>query len=834
MLLKRIFGLSAAFLFLFQFSSTAQDHIEVSSSEILHDIEGLKSVGCALYMAAHPDDENTKVIAYLAQEMQLRTAYFALTRGDGGQNLIGTEKGDALGVLRTQELLRARSIDHGEQYFSRAIDFGYSKNPIETFDKWQREEVLKDAVWVIRKLRPDLIITRFPPDARAGHGHHTASAMLAIEAIEAANDPKFQFDDSRDGKLKPFKVHRVVWNTSIWWYQRTGTELDESKLYKLDVGKYNPLIGSSYNSIASRSRSSHRSQGFGDLIDRGTYPEYFEHLAGDSAKQSIFEDLDFTWYRFGNYQLAEKASNSITSIVSTFNPARPDISIGKLLELKKLIKNISDETWKADLNERLDLIVARCAGLWCEVVVDQYYACEGDSVVFTLNAIKRNDVQVKTRFVDFGEFTYHIEEPTELLPNQLTAVVSKKICIDLKDYGYSDPYWLKKKPKDGMFEIENAEMIGLAEHRPFQTANALFQVGDHNIEIAVPITYKWEDRALGELRRPFEVRPKVFINFDERVMVANAGQTVTMVAKVTVNTPGIFGNLKLKAPDGWKVKPYEKAFEGQYRGEVIPVTFEFTPTGNAQSGSITALVQEESNEYDQGYLEIKHDHIPTQIMMPKAECKLVYINVQTNGQKIGYLMGAGDEIPTALTQLGYEVELLDPENINEEVLAQYKTVVLGVRAYNTVENIQNIHRELLGYMDKGGKVIAQYNTTRGLKGKEVGPYGLQPSRNRITDEYAKLTILQKNHPIFNTPNKISSSDFDNWVQERGLYFPSDFDKKYTPLLKGNDLGEDPVDGMLLVANYGKGKFVYTGLSFFREVPAGVPGAYRLLVNLMEY
>lgn len=785
-------------------------------------------------MAAHPDDENTKVIAYLAQEMQLRTAYFALTRGDGGQNLIGTEKGDALGVLRTQELLRARSIDHGEQYFSRAIDFGYSKNPIETFDKWQREEVLKDAVWVIRQLRPDLIITRFPPDARAGHGHHTASAMLAIEAIEAANDAKFQFNDSRDGKLKPFKVHRVVWNTSIWWYKRTGTELDESKLYKLDVGKYNPLIGSSYNSIASRARSSHRSQGFGDLIDRGTYPEYFEHLAGDSAKLSIFEDLDFTWYRFGNYQLAEKASNSITSIVSTFNPARPDISIGKLLELKKLIKNISDETWKADLNERLDLIVARCAGLWCEVVVDQYYACEGDSVVFTLNAIKRNDVQVKTRFVDFGEFTYHIEEPTELLPNQLTAVVSKKICIDLKDYGYSDPYWLKKKPKDGMFEIENAEMIGLGEHRPFQTANALFQVGDHNIEIAVPITYKWEDRALGELRRPFEVRPKVFINFDERVMVANAGQTVTMVAKVTVNTPGIFGNLKLKAPDGWKVKPYEKAFEGKYRGEVIPVTFEFTPTGNAQSGSITALVQEESNEYDQGYLEIKHDHIPTQIMMPKAECKLVYINVQTNGQKIGYLMGAGDEIPIALTQLGYEVELLDPENINEEVLAQYKTVVLGVRAYNTIENIQNIHRELLGYMDKGGKVIAQYNTTGGLKSKEVGPYGLKPSRNRITDEYAKLTILQKNHPIFNTPNKISSSDFDNWVQERGLYFPSDFDKKYTPLLKGNDQGEDPVNGMLLVTNYGKGKFVYTGLSFFREVPAGVPGAYRLLVNLMEY
>ena len=834
MAFRRILGQTMAFLFLLQFSSNAQDHIEVSSSEILHDIEGLKSVGCALYMAAHPDDENTKVIAYLAQEMQLKTAYLALTRGDGGQNLIGTEKGDALGVLRTQELLRARSIDHGEQYFSRAIDFGYSKNPVETFNKWQRDEVLKDAVWVIRKLRPDIIITRFPPDARAGHGHHTASAILAVEAIEAANNPKFLFNDSRDGKLKPFKVHRVVWNTSIWWYKRTDTELDESKLYKLDVGKYNPLIGSSYNSIASRARSSHRSQGFGDLIDRGTYPEYFEHLAGDSAKKDIFEGLDFSWYRFGNYQLAENVTNAVNAIVASFNPARPDLSITKLLELKKYVKNVSDETWQSDINRRLDLIVARCAGLWCEVIVDQYYACEGDSVVFTLNAIKRNDCLVKTRFIDFGEFTYHIEEPTELLPNQLTAVVSKKIRIDLKDYGYSDPYWLKKKAKDGMFEIENAEMIGLAEHRPFQTATALFQVNDRNIEISVPITYKWEDRALGELRRPFEVRPKVFINFDEKVKVANAGQSITLDAKVTVNTPGIFGNLKLKAPDGWKVKPYERAFEGQFRGEVIPVTFEFTPSANAQSGSITAVVQEESNEYDRGYLEIKHDHIPTQIMMPKAECKLVYINVKTNGQKIGYLMGAGDEIPIALTQLGYEVEQLDPENINVDVLSQYKTVVLGVRAYNTIENIQNIHRDLLEYMDNGGKVIAQYNTTGGLKSNEVGPYGLRPSRNRITDEYAKLKILEKNHPIFNSPNKITENDFENWVQERGLYFPSDFDKKYTPLLEGNDQGEDPVNGMLLVANYGQGKFVYTGLSFFREVPAGVPGAYRLLVNLMEY
>lgn len=820
--------------FLLVHTTYAQDHIEQSASEILHDIKGLNSVGCALYLAAHPDDENTKVITYLSKEKQLHTAYLALTRGDGGQNLIGTEKGDALGVVRTQELLQARRRDGGHQYFTRAVDFGYSKNPQETFNKWERDEVLKDVVWVIRQVRPDIIITRFPPDSRAGHGHHTASAMLAIEAQKAAKDPNFKFNDDRDGKLKAWEVKRVVWNTSIWWYKRLGVEIDESKLYKLNVGSYNTLLGTSYNSIASRARSQHRSQGFGDLIDRGSYMEYFEHLAGDSAKKSIFEGYDFTWYRFGNFNVAEQAKGLIQQISSGFNPGSPEKSIEKLIKLKDLVREISDPFWQQNLNERIDLIIARCAGMWYEVTVDRYYASDGDSVTFTLNAIKRQDCTVKTRFVDFGEFTYHIEEPTELKDNTFTEVVSRKVKINVKDYGYSSPYWLERDKNEGLFTISDEESIGLAEKRPFQTATILFAVNDENIKVNVPITYKWEDRALGEQRRPFEIRPKVSLNFKNQVLVAQAGTQMDVEVNLIMNTEMLYGVLKLEAPEGWTVKPSEINFEANYRGEILPCSFSITPGSNAVSGTIKASVEEESNVYNQGLIEIKHDHIPSQVMMPKAECQLVYINVATSGQKVGYLMGAGDEVPNALTQLGYQIELLNPENINQEVLKAYKTIVIGVRAYNTIDNIRNIHNDLLKYAEAGGKVIAQYNTTYGLKSDVVGPYNLKPSRARITDEYAPLKILQSKHPVFNSPNKITSDDFDNWVQERGLYFPSEFSKEYTPLLQGNDMDEEPLNGMLLVADYGKGQFVYTGLSFFRELPAGVPGAYRLFVNLIEY
>ncbi|MGB0432490.1 MAG: hypothetical protein ACPGLV_18585, partial [Bacteroidia bacterium] len=476
-------------------------------------------------------------------------------------------------------------------------------------------------------VRPDIIITRFPPDSRAGHGHHTASAMLAKEALKHANNPKFKFNDSRDGKLEPWKVHRVVWNTSIWWYKRMGVEIDESKLYKIDVGGFNPLLGESYNSIASKARSSHRSQGFGDLIDRGEYAEYFEHLAGDSAKSNIFEDLDFSWERFGSFSLSEKMNRAIDEISDDFKVAHPEKSIAQLLKLKKLINKVNDEKWQNTLHKKLDQIIAQCAGLWFEVLVDRYYATNGDSVTFSLNAVKRNKCVVKTRFIDFGEFTYHIEEPTELNDNVMTQVVSKTIRIDANDYGYSNPYWLNQKAKDGMFVIDQKDLIGLAEKRPFQYATGLFEVDGETIEVKVPISYKWEDRALGELRRPFEIRPKVSINFSQNVLVAQAGKSVKVDVNVLLNTNNVFGNFKLNAPNGWSVEPKSVSVMGKYRGEIVPYSFVLTPNSNATSGELKAIVSDESNTYTQSLINIQHNHLPAQVMMPPAVCKLVYVNV---------------------------------------------------------------------------------------------------------------------------------------------------------------------------------------------------------------
>lgn len=822
------------FLLLLLLPTVVWGQLERDASQIRHEISGLKNLGTVLYMAAHPDDENTRLISYLARERNFRTAYLALTRGDGGQNLLGSEKGDALGLLRTQELLSARKIDGGEQYFSRAIDFGYSKNPAETFSIWERKEVLKDAVWVIRKTRPDLIITRFPPDERAGHGHHTASAILAVEAMKEAANPNFKFNDARDGKLLPWKAKRCVWNTSWWFYRRQDAEFDDSKLLKIDVGVYSPLLGKSLNSIASMARSQHKSQGFGTTISRGSEVEYFEHLYGDSAKKDLFEGIDFSWYRFGNYNLAKRAEAILDKILRDFDPERPENSIDDLFELKSLLADLPDEQWKEYLDNKISSIIASSAGLWCEVLTDSYYACEDDSISFTLNAIKRNKIEVKTRFVDFGEFTYHIEEPTELDANKLTEVVSEKVRIKPKHYGYSNPYWLKEEAKKGLFTVENPEMIGYPEKRPFQEATVLFEIGGEIISVSVPIEFKERDRVKGEVRRPFEVRPKVSVNFEQGVRVLLDKNPVEIPLTLLMNTANFRGGVRLECPKGWTIEPAELDVTSGFKGERLPLSFTLTAGSRAESGAITAVVEEESNRYTQSLVEIDYDHIPAQVMMPQAKCQLVYLESPKRTKKVGYLPGAGDEIPEALRNLGYDPLIFDPEAISSGSFDGLDVVIVGIRAYNVLPNSRNIQKLLEQFMDAGGKVIVQYTTSYGIKADAIGPNGLMSSRKRITDETAPLKVLNPSHPLFNTPNNITEADFDGWVQERGLYFIEDLPEGYVPLLEGNDEGENPLNGMLVEYKMGKGTFIYTGLSFFRELPAGVEGAYRLFVNLIEY
>lgn len=786
-----------------------------------------------MYMAAHPDDENTRLISYMANGEQLKTVYLSLTRGDGGQNLIGTEKGDLLGLVRTNELAQARAKDGGEQYFTRAVDFGYSKNEKEAFSIWNKAEVLKDVVWNIRRIRPDIIVTRFPPDYRAGHGHHTASAILAMEAYTKAADKNFRFNDDRDGKLKPWQVKRVVWNTSWWAYRRSGEEFPPKGVLSMEVGGYNPNMGTSYNSIASKSRSTHRSQGFGTIVDRGSEREYFEHLEGDSAEKHIFEDIDFSWTRFGDYKLAKKIDSQVDKILTRFEQGNPSASVDALLELRTSIKNISDKAWSDYKVKQIDAIIASCMGLWLECLSDEYYASHGDSMTFKLTGLNRSDLLVRAKSMSFIDETRTLDDK-ELTNNQEVelTLIKKYINPNLKP---TQPYWLRKERTGALFAFDDPTSIGWVDQQPFGKADVWLEVNNELIKIEVPIEYKWRDRSKGELRRPFEIRSRVSLNFQHPFYLFTGKDSREVELTIVGNKEEVDGTVLLELPDGWKSEPKEQSFKTEFKGQEQIIRFTVTPEKGAKSGLISAKAIEAGYEHKRSLIEIDYEHIPAQVHQPIAQSRVAFEDIKTTvGKKVAYLPGAGDNVPEALRSIGYDVQMLDPENFNKETLDPYKVVIVGIRAYNTLNDISNIHNHLMTFVESGGKVIVQYNTSYSLKNKEIGPYGLVPSRKRITDETAKMTLLKPQHPIFNKPNRIDAKDFEGWVQERGLYFADEFSDKYTPLLSGADAGEEPLNGSLLVTQYGKGQFVYTGLSFFRELPAGVTGAYKLMVNLIEF
>lgn len=786
-----------------------------------------------MYMAAHPDDENTSLISYLANGEQLKTTYLSLTRGDGGQNLIGTEKGDLLGLVRANELDQARAKDGGEQYFTRAVDFGYSKNEKEAFAIWNKTEVLKDVVWNIRRIRPDIIITRFPPDYRAGHGHHTASAILAMDAYTKAADKNFKFNDARDGKLEPWQVKRVVWNTSWWAYRRSGKEFPPKGVLSMEVGHFNPNMGVSYNSIASKSRSTHRSQGFGTIVDRGSDREYFEHLKGDSAEKHIFDDLDFSWTRFGDYKLAKKIDSQVDKILSRFDQSTPSESVDALLDLRNLIKGVDDQGWKDYKVKQIDAIIAASMGLWLECLSDHYYASHGDSMVFKLTGLNRSKLPVVAKSMSFIDETRTLDD-TVLYYNKVTelALIRKYINPNLKP---TQPYWLQKERKGALFAFEDPTSIGWVDQQPFSKADVWLEVNNEIIKIEVPIQYKWRDGSKGELRRPFEIRSRVSLNFQHPFYLFTGSESREVELTITGNKEDTEGNVWLELPKGWKSNPKELPFKTDFRGQAQIIRFTVTPEKGAENGLISAKAVEAGYEHKRSLIEIDYEHIPAQVHQPIAQSRVAFEDIRkTVGKKIAYLPGAGDNVPEALRSIGYEVEMLDPENIQKETFQNHKVVIVGIRAYNTLSDIPNIHTHLMKFVENGGKVIVQYNTSYSLKNKEIGPYGLQPSRKRITDETAEMTLLQPQHPVFNKPNKIGAKDFEGWVQERGLYFADEFSDKYTPLLSGADPDEEPLNGSLLVTQYGKGQFVYTGLSFFRELPAGVTGAYKLMVNLIEF
>ena len=806
----------------------AQAPEKPSSADIYHKLKKLNVLGTALYVAAHPDDENTRMISYLANEECVATAYLSLTRGDGGQNLIGTEIRELLGVIRTQELLSARRIDGGEQFFSRANDFGYSKTPDETFNIWDREQVLADAVWTIRKFRPDVIINRFSTEPGRTHGHHTASAIIGLEAFEAAADPA-RFPEQLKF-VEVWQAKRIMLNASWWFYgsreafEKSG---DKEEMITVDVGTYNPLLGLSYTELAALSRSQHKCQAMGSSGSRGEQIEYLKHLQGEKATEGIFDGIDLSWNRLKG---GAEIETGLQQIMENFQWENPGASVADLVSLRKKINKLSDAYWKARKLQEIDDLITACAGLYLEVKADTWSAVNGTELNLEVEAVNRSEAKIKLLNVDFFGHSDTTLNATLDRNQGLSFSTKRNIPSSLP---FSQPYWLEEEGTLGMFRVDDQSLRGLPENDPALMADFHVEIDGEKIALRRQLVYKWTDDEKGELYRPFAITPAATINFPEDVYIFAGEQSQQVEVTVRSGIENLEGKLKADLPPMWICEPamHEVAIESK-EGESTFV-FEITPPPGQEQVDIKMRLETKEGRADRAMELIQYDHIPTQTVFPEASAQMVKIDIKKAGEKIGYLRGAGDIVLESLEQIGYSVSILDPGSIDLSVLKNYDAIVVGVRAYNKVDRIKFIHPLLMQYVEEGGTLLCQYNTTYSLLSDEVAPYPLKISRDRVTVEQAEMRILAPDHSVLHFPNKITQKDFDGWVQERGLYFPNEWDENYTAIFSANDPGETPKDGSLLVAEYGKGHFAYCTLSLFRELPAGVPGAYRLLANLVS-
>lgn len=819
------------FLFLiitFYFSlAQAQTPAAYNSADIYLQLKKLNVLGSVLYIAAHPDDENTRLLAYLAKEKQFRTGYMSLTRGDGGQNLIGDEQGIELGLIRTQELLAARRIDGAEQFFSRAYDFGFSKSAKEAMEIWGHDKILSDVVWVIRKFQPDVIITRFPGDERAGHGHHTASALLANEAFKAAADANM-FPEQLTQGVQIWQAKRILWNT----FNFGSVNTTDSTQFKMDVGVYNSLLGKSYGEIASESRSQHKSQGFGVPRQRGQAFEYFLTTGGDAPKTDLMEGVDNSWKRTN----AEAIESQVNTIIAQYNFEHPENSTNRLVELYKAIQQSQDSYWRnKKLAEARELIVA-CSGLFAEATSTNEYAVQGDSIRVQFFINKRNNTDVMLKNVRLLSFDSSGNKP---LGNNQNISFTKAFAVPV-NAKISQPYWLENPLQGGSFEVSDQQLIGKTQNDAAYTARFIFTINNVDFIVDRPVQYKFTDPVKGEVYQPLLVVPAITGKFDQPLYVLDGAKEKQVELDLHARKNFSKVNVHLATGAQWKLTggSYNKALQKN----TTDATNAVTSTNVAGSSShinvvVDGIEDEQKTTYPQPLQDehsILYDHIPPIIYYKPLAAKTEKINVMVKGRNIGYIVGAGDKVPAALQQMGYIVTLLHEATITDENLKKFDAVIAGVRAYNTQEWINSKYDILMQYVKNGGNYIVQYNTANFISSvsNKIGPYPFTVSRTRVTDENAEVKILQPNSSVLNYPNKITAADFSNWIQERSIYQAEKQDEHYEAPFAMHDANETATNGSLIIAKYGKGNFVYTGLVFFRELPAGVPGAYRLMANLI--
>ena len=820
--MRKLTLMSAIILVFIVTNLYAQSFKKYQPGEIRQKLEKLNVLGTVLYVAAHPDDENTRLITYYANDKLMRTAYLSATRGDGGQNLIGSEIREGLGVIRTQELLSARRTDGGQQFFSRANDFGYSKNPDETFTIWDREKVLADFVWIYRKFKPDVVITRFNTQGR-NHGHHTASAILAREAFEIAGK-----QDAYPEQLiyvDTWQPKKIFWNTGWWWFR--NSDRDTTDLVKINVGSFNPLIGASYGEIAARSRSMHKSQGFGSSGSRGDQIEYLEQWAGEKSSDPL-EGINTSWSRVAG---SEEVAFFINKALKNYDESKPWKIVESLILARKALDNLKDNFWREIKQKEIDELIIATTGLYVSLKSDFPSYALGDSITISLEAVNRSDVALKIETIKFNLWNNPVSFGIDILNNK--PFTSKMHFIFPDNSNYSNPYWLDKPSTLGMYTVEDQRLIGTPENEPPINAIVDLNVAGVVITTNIPVEFRRTDPVEGEVIEPITIDPVVILNIDANVLVFGDYNSKIVSVRAIAGKEKVSGELNLELPKGWKATPESHYFNLERKREEQLFSFQVTPTENASEGVLHAVAIVDGKMYSKSRTVIEYDHIPKQTLYPDAKVKIVKLDLIKKGNLIGYIEGAGDAIPENLEQLGYKVEMLNKDDINLPNLKKYDAIILGIRAFNTVDWLAYKNEELFKFVENGGNLIVQYNTSHRLVTTKIAPFDLQLSRERVTVEEAPVDIVAESHPVVTSPNKITQTDFENWVQERGLYFPNQWSDEFTPILSSNDPGESPKEGGLLVAKYGKGYYVYSGYSWFRELPSGVPGAYRIFVNMIS-
>jgi LmbE family N-acetylglucosaminyl deacetylase len=804
------------------------------SAELKLALEKLQVLGKVLMIAAHPDDENTAVLAYFARGKKVRTGYLSLTRGEGGQNLIGSEQSDSLGVIRTQELLAARRIDGAEQFFSRAIDFGFSKTADETISKWGRDNVMSDMVWVIRKFRPDVVIFRFSGTPRDGHGQHQTSAIIGKIAVEAAADPN-KFPEQLKLGVEAWKTRRAVFNSFSFTREQEQEAAKQPGRIELDTGVYDPVLGHSYGEIAGASRSQHRSQAMGSPERRGSQRNWFFVVSGEPATKDLFEGIDTTWNRVGGEDvgaLLREASKNL----DIENPAK---TIPTLIKARTRIAAMRNE-WVAAKLKEVDEAIALCSGLNAELTAERFQAIPGGAL--RLNATVINRLNTKASFDKVV-----IEGLPEALNNSTrqdlatnTAITREFPIMVPQSQPYTARYWLANQKNGPLYGVKDQQLIGLPDNPAIFRAKFTLTVEGQQIELERPVFHRYVDRVYGELTRPVVIVPPVAVSLPESSFIAADSLPRTVEVALQAHAPQQSGTVKLTAPAGWKIEPESQKFSLNDIGEQRSAKFTVTPPATESVGELKAVATVSGVEISNGVEVINYPHIPPQTLYPQATARLVRSNIKTVARKIGYVMGAGDEVPAVLKQLGMEVTLLTADDIARGNLAKFDTIVTGVRAWNTRADLRANQQRLLDFMTNGGTVVVQYNVQEGgffggdpkLLDK-MGPYPMKLSRDRVTVEEAPITYPDPNHPLLKKPNVITAKDWDGWVQERGLYFATEWDPHYQPLFECNDPGEQPMRGGTLATRYGKGAYVFTAFAWFRQLPAGVPGGIRIFTNLLN-